>query len=59
MYELYKTNNAKFSLVYHFITVVKYRRDIFIQDDIISDLKTIIDKISDSFDVKVIEQEYR
>lgn len=57
MYKLDKTNNAVFSLVYHFIAVVKYRQKVFSQDDIISDLKTRIEKISIDFDVEVIEQE--
>jgi putative transposase len=57
MYKLNKTNNAVFSLVYHFIAVVKYRQKVFSQDNIISDLKTMIEKISIDFDVEVIEQE--
>jgi len=57
MYKLDKTNNAVFSLVYHFIAVVKYRQKVFSQDNIISDLKTMIEKISIDFDVEVIEQE--
>lgn len=57
MYELTKTSNAVFSLNYHFITVVKYRRKVFVDDSIISDLKTMIDKISTDYDVEVIEQE--
>jgi putative transposase len=57
MYHLDKTCNAVFSLCFHFIAVVKYRKQVFIKDDIISDLKTIISKISNDFDVTVIEQE--
>ena len=57
MYDVDKTCNAVFSLCYHFISVVKYRQKVFTKDDIISDLKTIISKISEDFDVKVIEQE--
>jgi putative transposase len=57
MYKLDKTNNAVFSLVYHFIAVVKYRQKVFSQDNIISDLKTMVKKISIDFDVEVIEQE--
>lgn len=58
MYKLDKTNNAVFSLVYHFIAVVKYRQKVFSQDNIISDLKTMIEKISIDFNVEVIEQEW-
>lgn len=56
MYRTDKTNNAVFSLCYHFITVVKYRQKVFKDDAIISDLKTIVDTISTEFDVEVVEQ---
>ena len=56
MYKLYKTSNATFSLCYHLIIVVKYRKKVFIQDDIISDIKTIISDISERNDVTIIEQ---
>jgi putative transposase len=36
---------------------VKYRKKVFISDEIISDLKTIILKISEESEVEVIEQE--
>lgn len=57
MYRLDKTNNATFSLCYHFITVVKYRQKAFTDDDIISTLKVMIEDISKDFCVEVIEQE--
>ena len=57
MYRTDKTNNAVFSLCYHFITVVKYRQKVFTDDAIISDLKTITDIIAAEFDVAIIEQE--
>lgn len=57
MYRTDKTNNAVFSLCYHFITTVKYRQKVFTNDNIISDLKSIIDNISTDFDVEIIEQE--
>lgn len=57
MYRTDKTNNAVFSLCYHFITVVKYRKKVFQDDLMISDLKTIIESISSDFDVEIIEQE--
>ena len=57
MYHLDKTNNASFSLLYHLITVVKYRQKAFVNDDIISDTKTICDKIAKDFDVSIIETE--
>lgn len=57
MYKLDKTNNAVFSLVYHFITVAKYRQKVFTNEAIINELKTIVEGIADDFDVEVIEQE--
>lgn len=46
-----------FSLCYHLVTTVKYRQKVFVSDDIVSSLKSIIEEISDSFDVEVVEQE--
>ena len=57
MYQLDKTSNAVFSLCYHLITCVKYRQRVFTNEEIIADLKTIVEKISESFDVQIIEQE--
>lgn len=57
MYRLDTTNNATFSLCYHFIAVVKYRQHVFTDEQIISDLKDIVVKISKTFDVEIIEQE--
>jgi putative transposase len=57
MYKVNKSCNAVFSLCYHLITIVKYRKKVFIKEDIILDLKSIIEKISNNFDVEIIEQE--
>ena len=57
MNKLDKSTNAVFSLNYHFITVVKYRRKVFVNDDIINSLKSIIEQVSKENDVQVIEQE--
>lgn len=57
MYRTDKNNNSVFSLCYHFITVVKYRQKVFTDELIISDLKSIVSKISEEFEVEVIEQE--
>ena len=57
MYKTDKSCNATFSLYYHLITVVKYRKKVFVKDDIISNLKSIIEKISEDYDVEIIEQE--
>jgi len=52
---LNKTNNATFSLQYHLITTVKYRQNVFTEENIIRDMKDIFIKISDNFDVQIIE----
>jgi putative transposase len=57
MYHIDKTSNAHFSLLYHLIVTVKYRQKVFLSDEIISDLKTITERISQTFDVKIVEQE--
>lgn len=57
MYELDKTNNSVYSLNYHFITVVKYRKHIFDNDDIVNDIKLIFNRIAESFDVKITAME--
>ena len=51
MYKLDKSTNSVYSLNYHFIAVVKYRRKIFIDDDIVEDLKQIVKQISDEYSV--------
>ena len=43
-YDLDKGTNGIFSLHYHFITCVKYRQKVFTRDDIVSDLKQIIEQ---------------
>lgn len=57
MYKLNKTNNGVFSLCYHLITVVKYRSKVFVSEELVSNVKTMVDKISEDFEVEVIEQE--
>lgn len=57
MKTLDKGTNGVYSLMYHFITCVKYRRKVFTNDIIINRLKELIIQISNDYDVKVIEQE--
>lgn len=57
MYKLDKSTNAVFSLNYHFITVVKYRRKVFTNDEIIDYLKSIVEQVAEENDVQIIEQE--
>ena len=45
MYRLDKTGNCVFSLCYHLIVVVKYRRKVFENDSLVSDVKTIVQEI--------------
>lgn len=56
-YELDKGTNGMFSLHYHFITCVKYRKPVFERDDIVSDLKQVVEQISSEYGVTIIEQE--
>lgn len=57
MYRTDRTNNAVFALCYHFISVVKYRQKVFINEELITDLKNIIEEIATEFEVEIIEQE--
>lgn len=57
MYELDKGTNGVYSLNYHFITCVKYRRKVFVDNAMINRLKEIIEEVSKEYDVRVIEQE--
>ena len=56
-YDFDKGTNGIFSLHYHFITCVKYRKPVFDRDDIISDLKQVVEQISSEYGVTIIEQE--
>lgn len=58
MYNLDKGTNGMYSLNYHFMVCVKYRINVFSRNDIVSDLKIIIEQVSQEYDVIVIEQEY-
>lgn len=57
MYELDKGTNGVYSLHYHFITCVKYRRKVFVRDDIVDDLKQITEQVASEYDVQIVEQE--
>lgn len=57
MYKLDKAGNSVFSLCYHLIVVVKYRRKVFTKSDVVSDIKSIVSTISESMNVDIIEQE--
>jgi len=57
MYELDRVRNCVFSLQYHMIFVVKYRQNVFVEDEIISATKSIFNKIASDFDVEILECE--
>ena len=55
--ELKRNSNAVYLLNYHIILVVKYRKKIFVDDEIIERAKELMRKISTENDVEVINQE--
>ena len=55
-YKLDKGAHSVYALQYHFVQVVKYRRNIFSNDNIIDFLKQKILEISDTFGVEILEQ---
>lgn len=57
MTTLTKNSNAVFSLRYHLIIVVKYRKQIFINEQIVNDLKLLISEISHNHGVQILSQE--
>ena len=55
--ELKRNSNAVYLLNYHLILVVKYRKKVFIDDNIVERTKELMRKISAENDVEVINQE--
>lgn len=55
--ELKRNSNAVYLLNYHIILMVKYRKKIFINDDIVERTKEIMRAISSENDVDIINQE--
>lgn len=55
--ELKRNSNAVYLLNYHIILVVKYRKKIFVNNEIIERSKELMRKISTENDVEVINQE--
>ena len=51
------SNTTIYNISYHIIFCSKYRRKVFENMELVSEIKSIISKISDSFDVEIIEQE--
>ena len=56
-YELDKGSHSVYTLTYHHVCCVKYRRKIFDSEDIITRLKEINIEVSKKFDVDVLNQE--
>lgn len=56
-YTFDRGTNGIYSLHYHFITCVKYRKPVFERDDIVLDLKQAVERISSEYGVTIIEQE--
>ena len=56
-YSLDKGQHSVYSLYYHFIQVVKYRKKVFINDAIVDFLKMKIREISETFNVDVLDIE--
>jgi len=56
-YKLDKGAHSVYTLQYHFIQVVKYRRKIFTNNNIIDFLKQKIREISETFDVEILDLE--
>ena len=56
-YDLDKGAHSIYSLYYHFIQVVKYRRKVFVNDAIVDLLKTKVHEIAHTFNVDILEVE--
>ena len=56
-YNLDKGQHSVYSLYYHFIQVVKYRKKVFINDAMVDFLKMKIREISETFNVDVLDIE--
>lgn len=52
-----RSGNAVFALNYHLVIVVKYRKQVFTNDRIISDLKQLVCDVANNHKVNIIAQE--
>ena len=57
VYDLDKGAHSVYSLYYHFIQVVKYRKKIFVNDAIVDLLMTKSREIAETFNVDILEIE--
>jgi len=56
-YKLDRGSHSVYSLQYHFVQCVKYRKEVLQNEDIVIFLKNIIHQISKTFDVEVLNIE--
>ena len=57
VYDLDKGAHSVYSLYYHFIQVVKYRKKVFVNDAIVDLLKTKTREIAETFNVDILDIE--
>lgn len=56
-YEFDTSSHAVYSLQYHLVIVVKYRREIFINKEIVDYLKQSVVRISKKYKIQIVNQE--
>jgi len=56
-YLLDKGSHSVYALQYHLVQCIKYRRKVFVSEDIVALLKTKIHEISETYDVDVLNIE--
>ena len=54
-YRLDRESHSVYALYYHYVQVVKYRRKVFDNEEIINFLKEQIQEISETFEVEAID----
>lgn len=53
---LNKKSHKAYKLMYHLILVIKYRKKVFVNDEIINKMKQKLINISKDFDVQIVDQ---
>ena len=56
-YDLSKSSHSVYSLNYHLILVVNYRRNIFTDDEVLSELKSRTRSIAKNYNIEIKNQE--
>lgn len=57
IYKFDKNSHSVYSLNYHFIQCIKYRKEVLVNPVIIDELKTRTRKIAESYDIEIINME--